>query len=58
MIIPTYERRFFIRIFTEQVEKEKEKMEEIRNSSTTNGKGKRVTKVTGKANVAKFSGQM
>lgn len=57
MLMPTYERRFFIRIFTDQIEKEKEQLEEAKNNTTTTGKGKRVTKISGKQSVAKYSGK-
>lgn len=58
MAMPTYERRFFIRIFTDQIEKEKERIEEAKKNTTTNGKGRRVTKISGKESVAKYSGKI
>jgi hypothetical protein len=58
MSMPTYERRFFIRIFTEQLEKQKEKAEEQQqNATASNGKGKRVTRISGNA-VKNYSGRI
>jgi hypothetical protein len=56
MDMPTYERRFFINIFTEEMEKRKEQMEEAQNKTTSTGKGTRTTKITGEQ-VKKFSGK-
>ena len=58
MNMPTYERRFFIRIFTEQLEDQKERVEEQqKNATASNGKGKRVTRISGDA-VKNYSGRI
>jgi len=58
MGMPTYERRFFIRIFTEQIEHQKEVIEEQqKNATASNGKGKRVTRISGNA-VKNYSGRI
>ena len=58
MSMPTYERRFFIRIFTEQLEDQKERVEEQqKNATTSNGKGNRVTRISGDS-VKKYSGRI
>jgi len=44
--IPTYERRYFLTSFINENQKRQEQMEE-QNSTTSNGNGKRTTKVSG-----------
>jgi hypothetical protein len=57
MNMPTYERRFFINVFTEEIEKRKEKLEESNNKYTYTGKGTRTTKISGEK-VKAYSGKM
>ena len=47
LIMPTYERRFFLTTFINEQEKIKEKTEEQMNNSTNNSRGTRTTKVSG-----------
>ena len=56
MLMPTYERRFFINVFTEQIERQKEIAEEQPKTVIT-GKGERVTRVSGSA-VRNYSGKI
>jgi hypothetical protein len=44
--IPTYERRYFLTSFINEKQKKHEQMEE-QNGTTSSGKGKRTTKVSG-----------
>ena len=58
MEMPVHERRFFINIFTEQREKEEEKLEELRNNSNmSSSKGTRTKRISGNA-VKNFSGKI
>jgi hypothetical protein len=57
MGMPTYERRFYIKLKTEQNEKRAELLEEQKSKSGKNGKGERTTKISGDA-VKKYSGRI
>jgi len=46
MKMPTYERRFFILTFTEEMDK---KLDESNNSPVSSGNGRRVTKISGES---------
>jgi hypothetical protein len=46
--MPVYERRFFLGLLTKEVHERQEKIEEMKEKSTTsNGNGKRTTRVSG-----------
>lgn len=48
--MPTYERRFFLSLHTKNLMEKQEKIEELKEKSTTKGsKGERKTKVSGEA---------
>jgi hypothetical protein len=58
MNIPTYERRFFIDTLRRENTMQKEKMQEARDSqSSQTGKGKRTRKISGNA-VKEYSGKI
>jgi hypothetical protein len=58
MNMPTYERRFFIRTYTEQIEKHKEQIEESEKNKITNTKkGERIRRVSGNS-VKDYSGKI
>ena len=47
LMMPTYERRFFLTTFINENEKKKEQIEEQQANATSGGKGTRTTKVSG-----------
>ena len=49
LMMPTYERRFFLTTFINEKEKQKEHMEEQKNNVSSGGKGTRTTKISGEA---------
>ena len=49
LMMPTYERRFFLTTFINENEKQKEKMEEQKNNVSSGGRGTRTTKISGEA---------
>lgn len=50
LVMPTYERRYFLGLLTKEHVKKQEYLEEQREKATTNGtKGSRTTRVTGNA---------
>jgi hypothetical protein len=49
MTMPTYERRFYIDMFKNEMEMRKEHIEEAKNNAKSGGKGSRSSKVSGEA---------
>jgi hypothetical protein len=49
MRMPTFERRFYIQTYKEEMEEKKEKMEEQAKNSSSGGKGSRSRTVSGEA---------
>lgn len=50
MNMPTYERRFYIQMFKEEMEEKQEKMEEMKKKNkTSGGKGTRTSSISGEA---------
>ena len=49
LMMPTYERRFFLTTFINENEKRKEQMEEQQNNATSGGKGTRTSTISGDA---------
>lgn len=47
--MPVYERRFYIEMFKEEMDTQKERMEDMRKNSTSGGKGTRSKTVSGEA---------
>jgi len=47
MSMPVYERRFYIDMFKDEMELQKEKMDEVRENAKSGGKGKRSKRVSG-----------
>jgi hypothetical protein len=47
LMMPTYERRFFLTTFINETEKRKEVAEEQQNNVSSGGKGTRTTKISG-----------
>ena len=49
-MMPTYERRYFLSLYTKQSIQREEKMEELRQKGqSSGGKGERKTKISGEA---------
>lgn len=49
LMMPTYERRYFLTSFINENEKQKERMEEQQGNTTSGGRGTRTTKISGDA---------
>lgn len=49
MNMPTFERRFYIQMFKEEMEERQEKMEEMRKNKSSGGKGSRSSTISGEA---------
>src|SRR3972149_2383766 len=45
--MPTYERRFYLTMFTSENEKRAEKMEEMKSTNKSGKKGHRISRITG-----------
>lgn len=55
MLMPTYERRFFLGLLTKDVTEREEKMEELRKGYQKNSKGNRKTTISGNQLKTKFN---
>jgi len=49
MSMPVYERRFYIEMFKDEMEMQKERMDDARKNATSGGKGTRSKTVSGEA---------
>jgi hypothetical protein len=49
MSMPVYERRFFIEMFKDEMEQQKERMDEAKKNRSSGGKGTRSKTVSGEA---------
>ena len=47
--MPTYERRFYIQTFREEMEEQKERYEEMQKNRSSGGKGNRSSTISGEA---------
>lgn len=49
MDMPVYERRFYIEMFKDEMDQQKERMDEMKKQKSSGGKGTRTTTVSGDA---------
>lgn len=49
MRMPTFERRFYIQMYREEMEKQEEELKEIKNNKKSGGKGTRSSTISGEA---------